>query len=64
MKREWLKELRKEKRISQDKIAELSEISQSLYGFIENGYRRPSVDVAKRIAKILKFNWVRFYESK
>ena len=34
-----------------------------MYSFIELGERRPSVEVAKKIASVMGFNWTRFYED-
>jgi DNA-binding XRE family transcriptional regulator len=30
---------------------------------IEGGHRNPSVDVAKKIAAVLGFDWIRFYDD-
>ena len=62
----WLKELRTEARYSTYKVAELAGISQSYYASIEAGIRgNPlNVDVAKKIAEALGFDWTRFYEDK
>ena len=38
-------------------------MSQSGYASIETGARRPSVDMAKRIAAVLGFKWTRFFEE-
>lgn len=61
--REWLIEIRKSKKLSQYKAAQLSGISQSYYAAIEVGTRgNPlNVDVAKKIASALDFQWTRFY---
>ena len=48
---------------SQQEIAEKIGITRAAYSNIENGKRRPSVDVAKRIAAVLGFKWTRFYED-
>jgi transcriptional regulator with XRE-family HTH domain len=42
----------------------MANISESMYSLIENGKRRPSVDVAKRIAAVLNFDWTLFFEKK
>ena len=34
-----------------------------MYSFIELGVRRPSVEVAKKIAAVMGFHWTRFYED-
>jgi len=63
--REWLRELRMKNSLSQKKIAQMIEISQNYYSNIENGNRRPSPQVAKRIADILGFRdeWYRLLEA-
>ena len=59
--RKWLIDLRKG--YTQTQIAEAVGISQQMYSFIELGVRRPSVEVAKKIASVMGFNWTRFYED-
>ena len=59
--RKWLIELRKG--YSQTQIAEAVGITQQMYSAIELGVRRPSVEVAKKIASVMGFNWTRFYED-
>ena len=63
--RTWLKDLRIAAGYSTYKAAELSGISQSYYASIEAGVRgNPlNVDVAKKIAKALGFDWTRFYQD-
>lgn len=63
--REWLKDIREKAGYSTYKAAELSGISQSYYYAIEAGERgNPlNVDVAKKIAEALGFDWTRFYEE-
>lgn len=58
----WLQELRGTE--TQDSIASKAGISRSAYANIENGNRKPSVIVAKRIANALGFNWTLFFEDK
>lgn len=60
--REWLKEIRLSKHMTQNEIAEKAELSQNYYANIENGKRRPAVETAKAIAGVLNFDWQRFYE--
>ena len=59
--RKWLIEIRKGR--SQAQIAEAVGISQQMYSAIELGERRPSVEVAKKIASVMGFNWTRFFED-
>ena len=61
--RTWLREIRKENNFTMKQVAKKSGISESAYCFIERGSRNPSVNVAKKIAKVLGFNWTRFYEK-
>ncbi len=58
-----LKTLRNEKEMKGCEVAEKCKISYQYYNFIENERRRPSVEVAKRIAGVLGFEWTRFFEE-
>lgn len=64
MKRDWLKYKRLNKKLTQNEVAEASGIERAYYTMIELGERRPSVQVAKSIAKVLDFDWTIFFESK
>ena len=44
-------------------VADAAGISESMYCLIESGKRRPSPEVAKRIAEILDFKWTRFFDD-
>lgn len=61
----WLLELRTQKNVSQTEIAKQSNISRQYYNLIENNRRRPSPQVAKRIAAVLGFsdNWYKLLEQ-
>ncbi len=59
--RKWLLDLRKGR--TQAEIAKAAGITQQMYSAIEISKRRPSVEVAKKIAAVLGFNWTRFYED-
>lgn len=61
-KRDWLIKIRKEKNKSPIEIANDVGITYQFYWFIEQGRRRPSPELAKKIADILNFSWTRFYE--
>lgn len=63
--REWLRDLRMERRLSQADIAQKAGISQQMYSFVETGNRgaKLSVCTAKAIAKALGFDWTRFYDD-
>jgi transcriptional regulator with XRE-family HTH domain len=55
---------RKEKGLSQETVVELSDtgISRQFYSMIENGDRRPSVEIAKALGKVLGIEWTIFFE--
>jgi putative transcriptional regulator len=62
--REILVQARESKNLTQEQVVELSgaKITRQYYGMIENGERRPSVDVAKQIAPVLGISWTIFFE--
>lgn len=62
MTRKWLAAYRDKAGFSHEEVAEQAGISRQYYGMIENGDRNPSVDVAKKIAKVLKFDWIIFFD--
>lgn len=64
--RKWLIDLRTTKGLRPTKVAEMACISYAYYNFIERGRRRPSPDVAKRIAAVLGFadEWYRLLDDK
>lgn len=60
--RDWLKEARLSKDYKSCKMVAVKlGISQSHYTSIENGSRRPSIKIAKKIAELLEIDWLRFY---
>ncbi len=59
---EWLKDIRRKAGLTCEAIGSEVGITQQYYNFIENGKRRPSVAIAKRIAAVLGFDWTRFFE--
>ena len=62
--RTWLKELRlKSRSMTQKQLATLVGISRTMITEIENGKANPSVEVAKRIAAVLGFDWTRFFDD-
>lgn len=63
MARAWLLRLRKEAKLTQEEVADLVQTTQQHYSLIEKGERRPSPRLAKRIAALLEFEWVKFYED-
>ena len=58
-----LKELRIKKDVTMRQVADCAGITESMYCLIENGKRRPSPEVAKRIGDFLDFDWTRFYDD-
>lgn len=59
----WLKNFRNQRKLTQEEVAKLSDISRSFYTHIENGTKTPSVDVSKKIAKTLEFEWTLFFNN-
>jgi putative transcriptional regulator len=63
--REWLKEIRKNKRMTQNEVAKSAGLSRAYYTRIEcniRGQKLP-VSTAQHIAKVLNFNWQQFYDD-
>ena len=58
-----LDEMRKEKNMTQAELAKRIGVAQNTISQVETGERRPSVELAKRIAGVLDFDWTRFYED-
>lgn len=62
--RSWLKKLRHESHnLTQEQLAKMVGISRTMITEIENGNANPSVEVAKKIAAVLRFEWTKFYED-
>lgn len=63
--RDWLKQIRAEKSMTQMQVAEAAGISGNYYCYIETGERGNPLPVptAKKIAEVLNFDWQRFYEE-
>ncbi|WP_420909340.1 helix-turn-helix transcriptional regulator [Aneurinibacillus migulanus] len=61
MQRTWLKKLRGN--LTKTEVAKATGIKRQYYSMIENGVRNPSVEVAKKIADFLKFEWTLFFEE-
>lgn len=59
----YLKQQRESKKMTIREVCEAAKISNSMYSMIENEKRRPSVETAKKIAAVLGFSWVRFFED-
>lgn len=58
-----LKEIRKSANLTQSGLADMCGCERSIIGKIENGAATPSVRLAKKIAKVLSFDWTLFYEE-
>lgn len=54
--REWLKKLRSKKGMTQRGLAACVGVSQNFYSSIETGERRPSPEVAQKLADVLDFD--------
>ena len=57
----WLQEKRVTKNMTHEEVAQKANIHRAYYTMLETGYRGPSVDVAKRIATVLGFDWTLFF---
>ena len=58
-----LKEIRTAKKLTMQEVSAGVEITESYYSLIENNKRRPSVDVAKRLARYFGFDWTLFFDG-
>lgn len=65
MKKTWLENKRKALNLSQSDMSILLNVSRQHYNFIENGNRKPSPELAKRIAIVLGFKneWYKLLEE-
>lgn len=61
--RKWLKDKRDKIGLTHIEVANESGIQRAYYTMIENGTRNPSVEVAKKIAKVIGFEWTIFFEN-
>ena len=61
--RNWLIKLREDLGFTQDEVAIKIGISRQYYGMIESGERNVPVRTAKKIARILGFEWTVFYDG-
>ena len=46
-------DLRKEKGLTQEKLAELAHLNRTFVGYVEKGDRNPSIKTVAKIAKVL-----------
>ena len=60
-----LKALRRKREMTQQQVADKAEISRSYYAMLENDTKKhrfmPTVEVTKKIAEVLDFDWGRYY---
>ncbi|UOQ45192.1 helix-turn-helix domain-containing protein [Halobacillus salinarum] len=61
--RTWLIHLRKEKRLTQQQVAQTAHIDRAYYAQIESGTRNPSMAVASQIANVLSINPSLFFSD-
>lgn len=57
-----IKELRKEKSYSQDKLAKLTSIEKSYISNIENGNRNVSLEILNKLAKAFEIKIHQFFD--
>ena len=60
--RAWLRNIREEKQLTQSEVADAVNIARTSYAMYEQGKRNPSVETAKKIALVLKFDWTIFFD--
>ena len=58
-----LRALRKEQGMTGAVLGEKAKVSQAALSLIENGKRRPSVNLAKRLGVALGVDWTLFFEE-
>ena len=58
-----IRDLRKKKNISQEKLAELSELDRTYINSVENGKRNISIENIEKIAKALNCSLQDFFTS-
>ncbi|MFW5649189.1 MAG: helix-turn-helix transcriptional regulator [Candidatus Alkaliphilus sp. MAG34] len=61
--RQWLAEYRQNRNMTHEEVATKCGITRQFYSMIEIGERTPSVPTAKKIASVLGFDWVQFYND-
>lgn len=55
MKRDWLKQIRLDKKLKQSDVYEAVGISSALYSRIESGAKGPSMETAARLSDFMDF---------
>lgn len=61
--RDFMRKARKEKNMSLQKLGDLVGASHCFLSQVELGRRNPSPKLAKKIAKELNVEWVKFFEE-
>ncbi len=61
--KQWLKKLREDKGYTQESIADKIGIAKTTYSSYEQGYRRPSISTAKKLAEVLDVPWTIFFDN-
>lgn len=62
--RKWLIELRKNRNLTQESVAQRAGVTRQMISAIENGEASPGIKTAKAIGAILNFDWTYFYREK
>lgn len=57
-----LKKVRIEKSLTQEALATECGVQRTTISMIESGENKPSVELAKKIANVLEFEWTEFFE--
>lgn len=60
---DWFKKIREEKNFTLSKVSKETGISLCYLSQIESGKRKPSVEIAKKIANFLDFKWTLFFNE-
>ena len=62
--RKWLKEARVSAGFSLKSLSTIIGVTWQALSYYENGQRRPSPEVAKKIGTALNIDWTRFFDEK
>lgn len=58
-----IKQLRKERKLTQEDLADLIEVDRSYMGFVERGERNPTLDKIAKITKALKITLSELFKN-
>ena len=58
-----LKKLRTAKGMTQEQVASECGVQRTTITMIELGENKPSVELAKKLGKVLDIDWTKFYED-